>query len=221
MKATQLRRGNKFRKIFKNTAERAEYISRRPHMIPEIPGRRVRMCTRVGSNVISRSKRTLSKRTGLPSFQNRVRKPPLFRKIYHKVEHRHGNGRIPQRRMFTRGKMRSVAKNRRYVMRTYFNEKDFATGNSWMFVRSHTVTYNNPSQYHISKEKYKEFTSHLLFEMLKDPDILKGQPLIEYFPELEKNMCKDGFLGHYDFYTLKYCKDAELINQIIEKWIES
>lgn len=82
------------------------------------------------------------------------------------------------------------------------------------------ISMNNPNQYKISKEQYKEFLEHYAWQLLKSPDYRLGQAFINYFSEVDKIMNEDGDMGKRDSVELYYETDNTRAQTIINRWLD-
>ena len=72
----------------------------------------------------------------------------------------------------------------------------------------------------ITKEQYEEFLKHLAWMRLKAPDYRFGQAFLNYFPEISKNMRRDGDNGTLDEMNLFYETNDLVAQAIISKWLD-
>ena len=72
----------------------------------------------------------------------------------------------------------------------------------------------------ITQEQYEEFLKHLAWQRLKAPDYRFGQAFINYFPEISKNMRRDGDNGVLDEMHLFYEINDLEAQKTIAKWID-
>ena len=72
----------------------------------------------------------------------------------------------------------------------------------------------------ITQEQYEEFLKHLAWMRLKAPDYRFGQAFLNYFPEISKNMRRDGDLGTLDEMNLFYENSDLLAQEFISKWLD-
>ena len=72
----------------------------------------------------------------------------------------------------------------------------------------------------ITREQYEEFLKHLAWMRLKAPDYRFGQAFLNYFPEISKNMRRDGDLGTLDEMNLFYENSDLLAQEFISKWLD-
>ena len=72
----------------------------------------------------------------------------------------------------------------------------------------------------ITKEQYEEFLKHLEWQRLKTPDYRFGQAFLNYFPEISKNMRRDGDNGTLDEMNLFYETNDLVAQAIISKWLD-
>ena len=72
----------------------------------------------------------------------------------------------------------------------------------------------------ITREQYEEFLKHLAWQRLKAPDYRFGQAFLNYFPEISKNMRRDGDLGTLDEMNLFYENSDLLAQEFISKWLD-
>ena len=72
----------------------------------------------------------------------------------------------------------------------------------------------------ITREQYEEFLKHLAWMRLKAPDYRFGQAFLNYFPEISKNMRRDGDNGVIDEMNLFYETNDLAAQGIISKWLD-
>ena len=72
----------------------------------------------------------------------------------------------------------------------------------------------------ITREQYEEFLKHLAWQRLQSPDYRFGQAFLNYFPEISKNMRRDGDNGVIDEMNLFYETNDLAAQGIISKWLD-
>ena len=72
----------------------------------------------------------------------------------------------------------------------------------------------------ITQEQYQEFLKHLAWQRLQSPDYRFGQAFLNYFPEISKNMRRDGDNGTLDEMNLFYEINDLVAQEFIAKWID-
>ena len=72
----------------------------------------------------------------------------------------------------------------------------------------------------ITREQYEEFLKHLAWMRLKAPDYRFGQAFLNYFPDISKNMRRDGDLGTLDEMHLFYEINDLAAQEVISKWLD-
>ena len=72
----------------------------------------------------------------------------------------------------------------------------------------------------ITQEQYQEFLKHLAWQRLQSPDYRFGQAFLNYFPEISRNMRRDGDNGTLDEMNLFYEINDLVAQAIISKWVD-
>ena len=72
----------------------------------------------------------------------------------------------------------------------------------------------------ITQEQYEEFLKHLAWMRLKAPDYRFGQAFLNHFPDISRNMRRDGDNGVLDEMNLFYETNDLAAQGIISKWLD-